>query len=93
MIPIKKLPHEVLPFEIEKKLPYEVIDNIYSFLRRNQSKKHAQIERLQISINHKYARLKELIEIRKKRRIEKEQKRKTILETLNTLEIILKRML
>jgi hypothetical protein len=64
-----KLNHEVLPYEIEKKLPYPVIDNIYSFLRLPylQTSKTVKMERIIIEYNHKVIRYKELL-LEKKRR-------------------------
>jgi hypothetical protein len=78
--------HEVLPYELELKLPQHVSANIYSFLRKNQSGRHAKIERLSIQINHNVTTLKEKIEERRRKRVEKERKRQACLETLNKLE-------
>lgn len=78
--------HEVLPYEIELKLPQHITANIYSFLRKNQSPRHAKIERLSIQINHNVTTLKERLEERRRRRIEKERKRQACLETLNKIE-------
>jgi hypothetical protein len=78
--------HEVLPYELELKLPQHVTANIYSFLRKNQSPRHAKIERLSIQINHNVTTLKERIEERRKRRVAKERKRQACLEVLNKLE-------
>ncbi len=69
-----KLNHEVLPYEIEKTLPYNVIDNIYSFLRPRYSHtpNKIKIERMKVEYNHKVARYNELL-LEKKRRLLRRQ--------------------
>ena len=63
--PIYKLPHEVLPYDIERSLPIDTVCVIYSFLRQNQSNTAAKKERLEISINHKLSAGHELLQKRK----------------------------
>ncbi len=86
-----QLNHEVLPYNIELKLPFNVIDNIYSYLRPKyqQRPRNVKIERLAISINHRMTTLNEIMEIRRKKR----EARKKCIEQLTKIETILESIL
>jgi hypothetical protein len=93
--PTYNLKHESLPYEIERSLPYPVIDSIYSFLRPKvkntalQSKK----ERYEIEINHRISALKEKLYERKVRREKKEKARKDLIASLDRIIGALERSL
>ncbi len=90
-----KLNHEALPYNIELSLPLNVIDSIYSFLRPRYSQTPLRIkmERHQIELNHKITRLNELLELRRKRRIEKEKKRQDLIQHLDKIIASLEKLL
>jgi L-lactate utilization protein LutB len=83
--PVYKLPHAVLPYEVERSLPIPVVCNIYSYLRRNQSKTAAKIEFLQITINHKITARYELIKRRKELREAKKAHREAVIKQLDAI--------
>ena len=83
---VYKINHEVLPYEIELNLPHNVINNIYSFLRKNNSTRSVKIEMLSISINHKIIALREKLEQRKKIRLHNKLKKQQFLDILNDIE-------
>jgi hypothetical protein len=93
--PSYKFRHPVLPYEIEAKLPTHVINNIYSYLRPRyeQTAKHNKMYRMQIDLNHKVIRLKELLQERKRRRLLKEQRKKEMISALTKMEEMLMKLL
>jgi hypothetical protein len=96
--PTYKLNHEVLPYEIERGLPYAVIDSIYSFLRPrfSQTPKKIKIERMKIEFNHKLSTYKELL-LEKKRRLllrqKQEEERKNLVGKIDGLIKVLEKSL
>lgn len=89
-----KLPHAVLPPQMESKLPENVLDNIYSFLRRRQTPAYVKQQRLMLSINLKVQRANELRREMIRRRIarlSKEQKRRALIQTLDNMVTILEK--
>ncbi len=91
--PVYKLPHEVLPYDLERSLPIPVVCNIYSYLRKNQSKSAAKIEFLEISINHKITARYELLKRRKELRAARVAKREAIVKQLESIIAALERLL
>ncbi len=93
-----KLNHEVLPYEIERGLPYAVIDSIYSFLRPrySQTERRIKMERMKIEYNHKASIYKELL-LEKKRRLllrqKEEEQRKKLVEKIEGLIKVLEKSL
>jgi hypothetical protein len=84
--PLYKLPHETLPYELERSLPLAVIDNIYSFLRpAYTTKKGTRVLRLEMELNHKISGYYELLEKRKKAKAEKDAQRKKLVESLDKI--------
>lgn len=86
--------HEVLPHKIERALPYSVIDNIYSFLRRkyDQNPRQTKIERHKIELNDKIMKFNELLKEQRRRkalREKKAQQHDKLLEALNALSHII----
>jgi hypothetical protein len=86
-----KLSHNVLPYEIELKLPANVIDNIYSFLRPKymQTPQRITIERRKIHLNHlstAYYQLKLKKIKRDYAKRKQEENKKKLLELLSQLE-------
>jgi hypothetical protein len=93
--PLYKLPHEVMPYELERSLPMAVVDRIYSYLRPKPATKNAtRILRLEMDLNHKISAMNELLARRQKVREEKEERRKKLVASLeniiNSLESSLK---
>ena len=93
--PLYKLPHETLPYELERNLPIAVVDTIYSYLRpKPVTKNTTRILRLEMDLNHKISAMNELLARRQKIRQEKEERRKKLVASLeniiNSLESSLK---
>ncbi len=83
-----KLPHEVLPPEVESRFPENVLDTIYSFLRRGKRPAYLKQQRLAMRINLKVQRANELRKEMIRRRIaalEREQKRRALVKSLDEL--------
>jgi hypothetical protein len=93
--PVYKLNHEVLPYEIEKSLPFPIIDKIYSFLRPRyaQTQTRIKIERCQIELNHKISYYRELLIEKKRRKMEKEKKRQELIDQLDKMIHTLEKLL
>jgi hypothetical protein len=93
--PTYNLKHEVLPYEIERSLPYPAIDSIYSFLRPKVKNiaLQAKKERYEIEINHRISALKEKLYERKVRREKKEQARKDLVASLDRIICALEKSL
>lgn len=83
--PAYRLPHEVLPYDLERSLPIPVVCNIYSFLRRKQTESANRIEYLTISINHKLTARQELIEARRKQKYAVVAQLEKIIATLEAI--------
>jgi hypothetical protein len=90
-----KLNHEVLPYEIERSLPFPIIDKIYSFLRPkySQTPRRIKIERYQIELNHKMTIYKELLLEKQRRRLEKERERQALVDQLDKIIHTLEKLL
>ena len=88
-----KLNHEVLPYEIERGLPYAVIDSIYSFLRPrfSQTPQKIKIERMKIEFNHKLSTYKELLLEKKGRLLLRQRQRKNLVEKIDGLIKVLEK--
>ena len=89
------LPHAVLPPEVEAKLPENVLDNIYSFLRRRQTPDYVKQQRLALSINLKVRRANELRKEMIRRRIahlKEEQRRRALVRSIDNIIQMLERI-
>jgi hypothetical protein len=93
--PTYTLKHESLPYDIERSLPYAIIDSIYSFLRPKVKNTaiQAKKERYEIEINHRISALKEKLYERNVRREKKEKARKDLMASLDRIIGALERQL
>ena len=88
--------HEVLPYNLEFKLPDPVIDKIYSFLRPKyiqDNMNRVKIERINTELNHKYTRYYELKIMKEKRKLLKkkeDESRREIISRLTAIEDMLR---
>lgn len=91
-----KLPHEVLPPEVEDTLPENVLENIYSFLRRSKRPAEIRIQQTALRINLKVRtanRLRKEMIRRRIARLKEEQRRRALMKTLDTMVEMLERVI
>ena len=94
--PKYKLSHEVLPYDLELSLPENIVDNIYSFLRRRKDPKFIKQERLTMYLNHKITAFQKLQQEKLRRLLERKKQnelRTKIVDTLDKLTKILESQL
>ena len=91
--------YATLPYDLELKLPDQVIDNIYSFLRPRYIQKDARkmkIDRMQMYLNHKYTLYMQL-KYEKLRRVQvrksDQERRQKLIDALTAIETALKKLL
>jgi hypothetical protein len=91
-----KLPHAVLPPEVEDTLPENVLENIYSFLRRSKRPAEIRIQQKALSINLKVRtanRLRKEMIRRRIARLKEEQRRRALIKTMDTMVQMLERVI
>jgi hypothetical protein len=83
-----KLPHEVLPPEVEDTLPENVLETIYSFLRRSKRPAEIRIQQTALRINLKVRtanRLRHEMLRRRLAKLKQEQRRRALIKTLDNM--------
>jgi hypothetical protein len=86
---IYALNHEGLPYTLERSLPFNVIDNIYSFLRPDYAQKHeyVQIERYEVEINHNISEYSELLQALKRNNEKRKKHQEEFATKLNEISL------